>query len=246
MNARSVRDSGNPATRLVFPLDVPDRARALSLAKALAGKVGFFKVGLELFVAEGPDLLGDLRGAAPDCGLFLDLKLHDIPATVGKAMEAARNLSADLVTVHAQGGPEMMRAAVGAAGGAVVLGVTVLTSLDPSSLVELTDECRRPGLYAASLAQRALDSGCGGLVCSSLETAGLRDRFGPGPLLVNPGIRPSWGQVRDDDQKRVGTVGSALSAGADLLVIGRPIREAPSPAEAADRVLDEISQALRL
>jgi orotidine-5'-phosphate decarboxylase len=242
--ASAIRQSADPAKRLALPLDVPDRARAVALAKSLSGKIGFFKVGLELFVAEGPTLLADIREAAPGAGIFLDLKLHDIPATVAGAMEATRAFSVDLVTVHTQGGLDMMRAAVAHAGEATVLGVTLLTSLDPSALDELTDEYRKPGLYAARLAQRALIAGCGGLVCSSLETADLRARFGPGPLLVTPGIRPDWTQVAGDDQKRVGTVGSALAAGSDLLVIGRPIRDAPDPVEACDRILGEISSAL--
>ncbi|MDR0621646.1 MAG: orotidine-5'-phosphate decarboxylase [Deltaproteobacteria bacterium] len=245
MLAQTIRESADPAKRLALPLDVPDRARALALAKALAGKVGFFKVGLELFVSEGPSLLSDLRQASPEAGIFLDLKLHDIPATVGRAAESAKALKVDLLTVHAQGGLEMMKAAAAKAGQTTVLGVTLLTSLDPSSLDELTEEYRKPGLYAARLAQRALIAGCGGLVCSCLETADLRARFGPAPLLVTPGIRPDWGQVANDDQKRVGTVGSALAAGSDLLVIGRPIRDAPDPAEACDRILEEIDAALK-
>jgi orotidine-5'-phosphate decarboxylase len=226
-------------------LDVPDLTQALSLAKSLSGKVGFFKVGLELFVAEGPQILDKIRLAAPDSGIFLDLKLHDIPATVSRAMEAANNFKVDLITIHTQGGIEMMKAAVAKSESATVLGVTVLTSLDPASLDELTNEYREPGLYAARLAQRALIAGCGGLVCSSLETEDLRSRFGNTPLLVTPGIRPNWVQVAGDDQKRVGTISSALATGADLLVIGRPIRDAADPVEACERVLEEIAGSLR-
>ncbi|MDR1050845.1 MAG: orotidine-5'-phosphate decarboxylase [Deltaproteobacteria bacterium] len=238
------RSLESPRSRLVFPLDVPDAKSALALARELGGRAGFLKVGLELFVACGPGLLADLRAAAPESGIFLDLKLHDIPATVGRAMEAAARLGVDLATVHAQGGPAMMREAAERSGAAVVLGVTVLTSLDPADLGELSPENRSPGAYAALLAGRALAAGCGGLVCSSLETKNLRALGGPGPLLVTPGIRPAWSQVGGDDQKRVGTVGDALRTGADLLVVGRPIRDAPSPAEAADRVLGEIESAL--
>jgi orotidine-5'-phosphate decarboxylase len=212
--------------------------------KTLSGKVGFFKVGLELFMAEGPGLLGDIRESCPDAGLFLDLKLHDIPATVGRAMETIRNLKVDLVTIHTQGGLEMMKEAVNRCGETTVLGVTLLTSLDPSSLDELSLEYQRPGRYAARLAQRAVVASCGGLVCSSQETSDLRARFGAAPLLVTPGIRPSWSNVQNDDQKRVGSIAHALSTGADLLVIGRPIKDAPSPAEAADKVLAEIEAAL--
>jgi orotidine-5'-phosphate decarboxylase len=240
-----IRGSEHPAMRLVLPLDLPDKAKALALVKALTGKVGFFKVGLELFVSEGPSILSEIKELDPEAGLFLDLKLHDIPATVGRAMEAVKSFSPDLITVHTQGGLEMMKEAVAKAEGLVVLGVTVLTSLEPSSLDELNEEYRKPGLYAARLAQRALIAGCGGLVCSSLETLDLRNRFGQAPLLVTPGIRPDWSLVAGDDQKRIGTVSSALSGGSDLLVIGRPIREAPDPVEACDRLLAEISSTLR-
>jgi orotidine-5'-phosphate decarboxylase len=234
-----------PASRLVLPLDVPDRQEALDLVRRLAGLAGVFKIGLELFLSEGPDLVEAVRSADPGAAIFLDLKLHDIPATVGRAMEAINRLSPDLVTIHAQGGLDMMRSASEAAGsGTTVLAVTVLTSLDPADLDELTPEYRRPGLYAARLAQRAIVAGCGGLVASAREVLDLRSRFGPGPLLVIPGIRPQWGRVDADDQRRVGTIASAIAGGADLLVIGRPIRSAPDPAEAAKRVLDEIAQAL--
>ncbi|MDR3134609.1 MAG: orotidine-5'-phosphate decarboxylase [Deltaproteobacteria bacterium] len=245
MKAESLRKSLDPAKRLALALDVPTMIEALGLARRLSGKVGFFKVGLELFVAEGPVILWALKCVAPDSGIFLDLKFHDIPATVGKAMAAIKNCPMDLVSVHAQGGPDMIKAAVAMAGEALVLGVTVLTSLDPGALGELSGESREPGAYAALLAQRAIGAGCGGLVCSSQETADFRARFGPGPFLVTPGIRPDWVSVANDDQKRIGTVSSAIAMGSDLLVIGRPIREAKDPVEACDRVLEEIAQGLK-
>jgi orotidine-5'-phosphate decarboxylase len=217
----------------------------MALAKSLSGLVGVFKIGLELFLAEGPTLVPAIREAAPEAKIFLDLKLHDIPATVGRAMAAIKPLAPDLVTVHAQGGLDMMRAAVEAAGSEItVLAVTVLTSLDPTDLDELTYEYRRPGLYAARLAQRAIVAGCGGLVASGLEVSDLRARFGTGPLLVIPGIRPSWGLVSGDDQRRVAKVSETIRDGADLLVVGRPIRQAADPAEAAKKVAQEIDRAL--
>lgn len=234
--------SNNPASRLVLPLDQPDKASAIALAEKLSGLAGVLKIGLELFLGEGPELVKEIRKAAPDAKIFLDLKLHDIPATVGRAMASLRRLEPDLVTVHAQGGLEMMRAAVESAGEmTTVLAVTVLTSLEPSEIDELSAEYRRPGLYAARLAQRALVAGCGGLVASSREISDLRARFGDGPLLVIPGIRPAWANVENDDQKRVGSVAQAIADGADLLVIGRPISRASDPAEAARKVLEEIS-----
>ncbi|MDR0356749.1 MAG: orotidine-5'-phosphate decarboxylase [Deltaproteobacteria bacterium] len=230
-----------PADRLVFPLDVPDRNSALLSVEALSGLVGFFKVGLALFIAEGPSFLKTLRKVAPDCGIFLDLKLHDIPATISQAMVAVNSYGVELVTVHAQGGEAMLKsAALEASPNTVVLGVTLLTSLDPANLGELAESYARPGEYAALLAQRALSSGCGGLVCSPLEVPYFRARFGSEPLLVTPGIRPKWSQVNEDDQKRTGGITEALQAGADLLVIGRPIRNADSPAEAAAKCLEEI------
>jgi orotidine-5'-phosphate decarboxylase len=234
-----------PAARLALPLDVPDRASAIALAQKLSGTVGVLKIGLELFLSQGQSLVGEIRQAAPEAKIFLDLKLHDIPATVGRAMSAIKSLEPDLVTVHAQGGVDMMRAAVEAAGEkTLVLAVTVLTSLEPSELDELSPEYRRPGLYAARLAQRALVAGCGGLVASSLEAADLRARFGEGPLLVIPGIRPAWSSVSSDDQKRVGTVAKAIRDGADILVIGRPISQAPDPRAAAEKVVAEIASVL--
>ena len=241
----SLIPENHPARRIALPLDVPDRASAIALAEKLSGLVGTIKIGLELFLSQGPDLVADIRKAAPSAKIFLDLKLHDIPATVGRAMAAISRLEPDLVTVHAQGGVDMMKAAVESAGERTkVLAVTVLTSLEPSELDELSPEYRRPGLYAARLAQRALVAGCGGLVASSREVSDLRRRFGEGPLLVIPGIRPAWSIVASDDQKRVGTVGQAIKDGADLLVIGRPISQAPDPAEAARRIGDEIASVL--
>jgi orotidine-5'-phosphate decarboxylase len=233
------------ADRLVVALDVPDRAAAVALAKKLSGLAGILKIGLELFLGQGPDVVAAVREAAPEAKIFLDLKLHDIPATVGRAVASVARLSPDLLTVHAQGGLDMMRAAVEAAGDDItVLGVTVLTSLEPAELDELSPEYRRPGLYAARLAQRAIVAGCGGLVASSREAADLRARFGEGPLLVVPGIRPEWALVPGDDQRRTGTIAQAIRDGADLLVIGRPVSQAPDPAEAARRVTDELAAAI--
>lgn len=230
----------HPVERLVFPLDLPDWPQAAAMAKTLNGHVGWFKVGLELFIAEGPPVLTRLRDLAPDTKIFLDLKLHDIPATVGQAMSSAARLGADLITVHAQGGQAMLRAAVEKAGDTRVLAVTVLTSLNPAEMAELAQKARQPGALVGILAGRALAAGCHGLVASGHEVAGLRRDFGAEPLLVIPGIRPAWVQVAGDDQKRTATPAEAVRDGADLLVIGRPIREAKDPAEAADRIVAEL------
>ncbi|MDR0882023.1 MAG: orotidine-5'-phosphate decarboxylase [Candidatus Adiutrix sp.] len=229
-----------PLERLIFPLDLPDWSRAEAMVRKLSGHVGWFKVGLELFTAEGPSVVSRLRDLAPETNIFLDLKLHDIPATVGRAMAAAARLGAGLITVHAQGGEAMLRAAVEQAGPAGVLAVTVLTSLNPADLVELDPSHRVPGVLVTALARRALASGCQGLVASGREVATLRQEFGAKPRLVIPGIRPLWSQVAGDDQKRTATPAEAVSRGADYLVIGRPIREARDPAQAADLIVKEL------
>ncbi|MDR3154922.1 MAG: orotidine-5'-phosphate decarboxylase [Deltaproteobacteria bacterium] len=238
-------DPLDPRGRLVFPLDVPDLAEALRFADLLADKVGWLKIGLELFTAAGPEAVRRIGARAPGCGIFLDLKLHDIPATVAGAMRSAAALGAGLVTAHAQGGSDMLRAASENAGKSRVLAVTVLTSLEPGALTELAPEYRAPGALAAHLARRAMSSACHGLVASPREVSGLREICGPRPLLVIPGIRPAWALVKKDDQARTGTPAAALAAGADLLVVGRPVREAPDPRKAADMLLAEIAEALQ-
>ena len=210
------------------------------MARALNGHVGWFKVGLELFVSAGPSVLARLRDLAPETKIFLDLKLHDIPATVGLAAAAAARLGPEMFTVHAQGGLSMMRAAVDRAGSSTVLAVTVLTSLDPSSWEELTPEFRAPAALVGLLAERAQTAGCGGLVASGHELPSLRAAF-PGMKLVVPGLRPAWGRVAGDDQKRTATPREAVRDGADYLVIGRPIRDASDPVEAADRLAAELA-----
>jgi orotidine-5'-phosphate decarboxylase len=230
-----------PWERLVFPLDFPDAREALKYVRLLAGAVGFFKVGLELFTAAGPGFVGRLRDLAPQAGLFLDLKFHDIPATVARAVKSVSRLTPDLLTVHAQGGEAMMRAAVDNAGSAKVLAVTLLTSLLPDNMDELGPGLKEPGAYALLLAKRALSASCQGLVSSSLELPTLRGALGDGPLIIVPGIRPEWAAVANDDQARVGTPGAAIASGATLLVVGRPSRDAADPLEAARRTASEIS-----
>ena len=208
-------------------LDRPDLPAALALAGRLRGAVGGFKLGLELFAAEGPravEALGEIG-----LPLFLDLKLHDIPNTVARSVAALDRLPVAMLTVHAAGGAHMVAAAADAAGGRLVLAVTVLTSLDADDLAatgiggDATNQALR-------LADLALKAGAGGIVCSAHEVRAMRERFGPGPKLVVPGIRPA---AADDDQKRTTTPAEALEAGADILVVGRPITGAPDPAGAA-------------
>ena len=220
-------------------LDTPNASRLERLAFLTQPHVGMFKVGLMAFAANGP---GFVRGLVRMRPVFLDLKLHDIPAQVHGAVGAAADMGAAFVTVHASGGPEMIRAAVEASEGrTTVLAVTVLTSLDDHSL-ELTGVGDRAEYQVLRLAELALGAGVPGLVCSPLEIAALRSRFGDrdeeGPLLVVPGIRRS--NAPRDDQRRTMAPREALAAGADVLVVGRPITSAGDPAAAARALCEEV------
>ena len=233
-----VQDPTQPAPkeRIFVPLDTADLARARHLAALLAGEVGGLKLGKEFFTAHGPE---GVRAVAGGARLFLDLKLHDIPNTVAGAVRAAVRLRPDLLTLHASGGPAMLRAAAQAARAAAeeaslprprLLAITVLTSLDEDDLAAvgqrgpMAEQVRR-------LAALARDNGLDGVVCSPREIADLRRLCGPEFLLAVPGIRPDWAAA--DDQKRVLSPAAALAAGADVLVIGRPITGAPDPRAAA-------------
>jgi orotidine-5'-phosphate decarboxylase len=226
---------------IVLALDTPDLEEARVWAAAAGGSIGMVKVGLELFGAHGPRAVRALRGDGHR--VMLDVKLHDIPATVARAVAALAPLGAELLTVHALGGRAMLGAALQAAAGRTrITAVTVLTSLDQADLDELG---LGPGASAAErLAGLALEAGCQALVCSPLEVARLRALAGPGVTLVCPGVRPGTpGAVGRDDQARVAAPGAALAAGADLLVVGRPITRAPDPAAAARAVNAEALQA---
>jgi orotidine-5'-phosphate decarboxylase len=221
-------------------LDTPDIARLERLAYLTEPHVGMFKVGLMAYAANGPSVVRGLVRMRP---VFLDLKLHDIPAQVHGAVGAVAAMRASYVTVHATGGPEMLRAAVEAADGQVgVLAVTVLTSLDDRTL-ELTGIRGQTESQVLRLAEIALNAGAPGLVCSPLEIAALRGRFGDrsngGPLLVVPGIRRS--DAPKDDQRRTMAPREALETGADVLVIGRPITAGEDPASAARGLAEEVA-----
>ncbi|WP_144185643.1 orotidine-5'-phosphate decarboxylase [Elioraea rosea] len=219
--------------RIIAALDTPDAGRAASWAAALASHVGLVKIGLELFVASGPGVVASV--AAAGAPIFLDLKLHDIPNTVAGATRAAASLGVAMLTIHAAGGPAMVAAAREAAEGAggrrpMILAVTVLTSLGAADLAA-TGVAGGPAQQVLRLARLAVDSGADGLVCSAHEVAQLRAGLGPGVPLIVPGIRPAGADA--GDQKRVMTPSQAVLAGADWLVIGRPITGAADPAEAA-------------
>jgi orotidine-5'-phosphate decarboxylase len=233
--------------RLIFPLDVPDLQEAARLVALLAGHVGVFKLGLELFVAAGPsaiERIADMTGA----GIFLDLKFHDIPETVRRAVRALSPLRrVTFLTVHPD--PGLMEAVVEeVAPPTKVLAVTALTSLDQGGLLRLG---LRPALAADPIAlvlQRATiaaEAGCHGVVCSGREVGAIKERFGAELLTVVPGIRPEWAGVDRDDQRRVATPSQAMREGADYIVVGRPIRDASDPVEASARVVAEIEQGLQ-
>ncbi len=240
------RNPITPRQRLIFPLDVPDIKAARRLVEILKDKVGFFKIGLELFCREGPAAVEQVkkltRGRA---GIFLDLKLHDIPNTVRGAMAAVQAMGVDLVTVHAGEGQAMLRAAKEVPGEAKVLAVTVLTSLNLAEgrALGLAPEYTRPRALVLLRAEHARQAGCDGVVCSGREAAAVREVVGHEMLIVTPGIRPAWSLMENDDQERIVTPARAVRDGADYLVVGRPIREAPDPAQAAARVVEEIDSA---
>ncbi len=232
-----------PLDRVFVALDTPDAGRALSLARRLDGLVGGVKLGKAFFTANGPE--GVKRIAAAGLPVFLDLKFHDIPDTVADAVRAALPLAPVMLTVHAAGGAEMMAAAAEAAGEAgadrpLVLGVTVLTSLGAEDLAAtglagpVPDQVMR-------LARLAQTSGLDGVVCSAREVAALRAECGAGFTLVVPGIRPAGAAA--GDQKRTATPAEAIAAGADYLIIGRPVTGADDPAQAARAIIDEIEAA---
>ncbi|MDQ3619527.1 MAG: orotidine-5'-phosphate decarboxylase [Actinomycetota bacterium] len=228
-----------PDNRLCVALDTHDPDEALRLARVTEDQAGVFKVGLTAFVAGGDDLVREVARRRP---VFLDLKFHDIPAQVRGAVEGVVRLGCSYTTVHAAGGEEMVAAAVEGAGGRLaVLAVTVLTSIDDATLADLgvNDPAEKQVLRLAEVALRA---GADGIVCSPLEIDAVRRNFGPsnaaGPLIVVPGIRPVGTAV--DDQRRAASPRVALGAGADLIVVGRPITHAPDPAAAAAAVLADI------
>ncbi len=228
-----------PRERLVFPLDVPDLETAQRWIDRLAGEVGVLKVGLELFTAAGPDAIRAVHAAGAKC--FLDLKLHDISATMAAAVRAAARLGVEYLTVHAVAAPAALDAVREAASGSPtrLLAVTVLTSLDAPQL-DAIGLAGPPAAAVERLARLATAHGLDGLVCSPEECAVLRRALGDDVMLVVPGIRPE-GSARGD-QARVATPAQARRDGADLLVVGRPIRNADDPVAAARAVVAEIAQ----
>lgn len=223
--------------KLMLALDVDSREKAEEWVHKLKAHIGFFKVGLQLFTKEGPELVRSIR--ARGGRIFLDVKYHDIPNTVARACESAAGLGVDFVNVHALGGKAMMKAAAEALADTsarmrvpkpCLLAVTVLTSHDARALKQEVGLKGSPEAEVKRLALLAQASGCGGVVCSPLEIALVRKACGPDFVIVTPGVRPAGAPKHD--QKRTLTAGQALVAGADYLVVGRPVTEAPDPVEA--------------
>ncbi len=233
--------------RLIVALDVETREQAETLVGELRDCVGFFKVGLELFCRYGPPVVSMIREQG--ARLFLDLKFHDIPRTAAQAARAAVRMGAAMFTVHVAGGREMLRSVVeavraeaGAGEAPRVLGVTVLTSLGTEQLKDDLGLFRSPLEQVLFWAELAKSCGLSGVVASAREAAAIRSRCGPDFLIVTPGIRPAGSG--GDDQKRVGSPGEALRAGADYLVVGRPILQAPEPRRAALALIREMEEGL--
>jgi len=230
---------------IIVALDLPNVDKALALAELVAPSVGAFKIGSELFTSAGPDIVRRIRSTG--AAVFLDLKFHDIPNTVAKAVAAATRLDVQMITIHTSGGPEMMRAAEASAQESartldrpapLVLGVTVLTSMDGNEL-SAVGLPPNPGKQVERMATLAAESGLRGLVCSPLELAALRQSLPASMQLITPGIRGPGDEA--GDQKRTLSAAEAIAAGANWLVIGRPIYAAVDPRAAAEKILTTLS-----
>jgi orotidine-5'-phosphate decarboxylase len=227
-----------PADRIIVALDVATKKEALALVDQLREQISFFKVGLQLYTAEGPEIVRAIR--ATGAKIFLDLKLHDIPNTVAKAVESAAGLGVEMLTIHLCGGEAMIRAAVSARQRELLLlGVTVLTSADEQTLrqIGIPDKIDDQVLRLAKL---GVQKGVDGIVASPHEITTLRREFGDKTKIVVPGIRP--GGSESSDQKRVMTPREAIHAGGDYLVIGRPIIADSKPRDATRRILEDIAR----
>jgi orotidine-5'-phosphate decarboxylase len=231
----------SPKERLIVALDFPSVQEARAMVEELGDSVSFYKVGLEVFTAAGPGLVQELVGKGKK--VFLDLKLHEIPNSVAGGARSAAALGASMVTVHASGGPEVLRAAAEVQRenpGLIALAVTVLTSLSAADLQRIGIHSS-PEEQVLRLAKLAKEQGCGGVVASAQEAAMLRKELGPEMAIVTPGIRPTGADV--GDQQRIATPESAIRAGASHLVVGRPITRAKDPKAAAQAILKEIESA---
>jgi orotidine-5'-phosphate decarboxylase len=222
--------------KIIVALDVPIKRKALDLVDTLRDQISFFKIGLQLYTAEGPEIVRAV--SSTDSKVWLDLKLHDIPNTVARAVESANRVGVQMLTIHLSGGSEMIRAATTArANNMLLLGVTVLTSSTEATLREIGIHGKVDD-QVLRLAKLGVEAGIDGVVASSHEIRPLRREFGDKIKIVVPGIRPSWSEP--GDQRRTMTPREALEAGADFLVIGRPITAHPKPQDAVAKILEEI------
>jgi orotidine-5'-phosphate decarboxylase len=236
-----MEDILKPSEKIIVALDRPTLTQAEELLKALAGEISYFKIGKELFTAAGPESVRLVKKYGGK--VFLDLKFHDIPNTVAGAVKSAVSLGVEMLNFHSSGGLKMMQAAVEAAKESdthpILLGVTVLTSIDEKTLRNELRVEHTPAEQVLHLARLCKQAGVNGVVSSAREIKVIRENLGQDFKIVTPGIRPEW--ARTGDQKRVMTPREAIDAGADYLVIGRPITAAENPAEAARKIIDEIS-----
>ena len=225
------------ADKIIVALDVPTKEAALKLVEKLRDQISFFKIGLQLYTAEGPEIVRAV--SARGSKVWLDLKLHDIPNTVARAVESAGRVGVQMLTIHLSGGSEMVRAATAArVNNMLLLGVTVLTSATEETLREIGIQDKVDD-QVSRLAKLGIEAGIDGVVASPHEIKPLRHEFGDKIKIVVPGIRPSWSEP--GDQKRTMTPREALKAGADYLVIGRPIIANAQPDEAVAKILQELT-----
>jgi orotidine-5'-phosphate decarboxylase len=231
---------------IIFPLDVSSREEAVKYVTMLKDDIGLFKVGLELFVSEGPAILKAIREIT-SAGIFLDLKLHDIPETMRRAFMAASEYGPEFVTVHCDQGEGILKdVPFNNSGHTKILAVTLLTSLNSRNLARLgyrEDYVKDLSKFVLLRARIAKEAGCHGVVCSGHEVSLIKKEL-PDLIALTPGIRPAWSVVNKDDQKRIVTPGDAVKRGADYIVVGRPIRDAKDPRDAAKMVAKEIESAL--
>lgn len=245
MNKKFRNNTGK--SRIIFPLDVSSVDEAKYFVRLLKDHVGLFKVGLELFIRSGAEIIHYIHSIT-DSEIFLDLKLHDIPETVFRAMKSVVALNVRFITVHCGENQEMLKSAVrGSEGKVDVLGVTVLTSISGHDLLvsgfkdEYASDIQKLVLHRTSLAKQA---GCAGVICSGHEVSSIKQLAGNDFLAITPGIRLSSDTIKNDDQKRSMTPSQSIKNGADYLVIGRPIRYASNPVDVAKKIADEIEAAL--
>jgi orotidine-5'-phosphate decarboxylase len=228
-------------TKIVLAMNV-DRIGAVALRDRIGNRVDVYKIGMDMFTTSGPAVVRDF--VLDGCRVFLDLKYSDIPSVVGKAVEAASELGVAMLTVHTMGGPEMLSAAARAADKAkgtkpLVLGVTVLTSLDDVALEKISGKRQAVTDRVRSLALLAKESGCGGVVASPQEIGVVKEACGKDFVVVTPGIRMGAAKGKDD-QARTLTPAEAAKAGADYIVVGRPIYEAPDPIAAIAEIREQL------